>query len=131
MFVEQQDKNEKNEKNEKEEYCALYHGWECFLATVVIGLIVICLLIGFGGPWYHDCGHDDCSTLINYGLYCEDYCWHGHAGPGSTLLLFTFGGILLALAIPYCYPYTGRHRRIRYDDNDYRYGWGGGSINIY
>lgn len=129
MVTKKKETNTDDTKSEKNEYCDLYHGWECFLATVVIGLIVICLLIGFGGPWYHDCDHDDCSTQKDYGIYCDDYCWHGHAGPGSSLLLFTFGGILIALAIPYCYPYSGRRRRDTYDDYDYR--WGGGNINIY
>lgn len=92
-----------------------YNGWGCFLTTVIIGLISIGLLIGIGGPLYHDCDHQDCTTQQNYGMYCDDYCWYGNAGPGSGLTLIIFCGILLALAIPFCWTRDHNHHVSTFD----------------
>lgn len=91
---------------------AVYRGWGCFLSTVIIGLICVGLVIGFAGPAYHDCQHNDCSTQQSYGMYCEDYCWHDHSGPGSGLVVLIFCGILFALALPFCFGNERERRRV-------------------
>lgn len=108
-------------RNEMVKYhCPKYQGWECFLTTVVIGLIVMLVTIGIGGPWYHDCEHNDCSTQQEYGIYCDDYCWTGHAGPGGSLVVLLLFALFIALALPLCWNSTGRVARREYDDL-YRY----------
>lgn len=94
--------------------CPKYQGWGCFLVTVIVGLISIVVFIGFGGPWYHDCDHNDCSQQISYGLYCDDYCWNGHSGPGSGLVIIVFCAVLVALALPYCWPQCEKTPRTIY-----------------
>lgn len=96
--------------------CPRYEGWGCFLSTVILGLIGICLLIGFGGPWYHDCGHNDCTKQQSYGLYCDDYCWHDHSGPGNGVVVLCVCGIFIALAVPYCWGSSGRLPRRIYQE---------------
>lgn len=97
--------------------CPKYKGWGCFITTVVIGLIVMLVLIGVGGPWYHDCDHHDCSTQQHYGIYCDDYCWTGQTGPGSTLAVFILAALFFVLTLPLCWNYTGRTARKYYEDS--------------
>ena len=82
------------------------------------------VLIGVGGPWYHDCDHNDCSAQQSYGLYCDDYCWSGQTGPGSGLAVLILEGLFIALTLPLCWNHTTRTPRKHYDE-DYQ------SQNIY
>lgn len=77
------------------------------------------VLIGVGGPWYHDCDHNDCSTQQLYGIYCEEYCWTGQNGPGSNLAILLLFALFVVLALPFCWNDTGRTER-KYYDNNYR-----------
>ena len=71
----------------------------CFLMFAIVMVFVI----SFAGPWYSDCGNRDCSRQRYYGLYCEDYCWYGHYGPGTG----TGGaGILLVLVFVFLWIYS-------------------------
>lgn len=100
-----------------------YEGWGCFLTTVFIGLLAILLIIGIGGPWYHDCEKNDCSAQVNYGLYCEDYCWSGQTGPGSGLVLIIAFCVFFALLLPICWQNYRRGRtprRLFGDDYSYQ-----------
>lgn len=99
--------------------CPKYEGWGCFITTVVIGLIVMLVVIGVGGPWYHDCEHNDCSSQQQYGLYCDDYCWSGHTGPGGTLAVLVLAALLFVLALPLCWNDSGRTER-KYYPRDYQ-----------
>ena len=94
--------------------CPAYNGWGCFLTTVVLGLIFILLAVGLGGPIYNDCENvdSDCSMQRSYGLYCEDYCWFGNSGPGSSLVILLFFALITALLVPYCMHGDGRTTRI-------------------
>jgi len=99
----------------------MYRGWGCFLTTVVLGLICMILIIGIGGPAYNDCDNQDCSTQKSYGLYCEDYCWSGHSGPGSGLVLVVLFALIAALLVPYCSDRRFHNRRHRVFDEPYYY----------
>ena len=73
----------------------------CF--WVLILAIVMVFVISFVGPWYNDCGSNDCSKQRYYGLYCEDYCWYRHYGPGSGT---GSAGILLVLIFVFLWVYS-------------------------
>ena len=100
----------------KKNKCKKYEGWGCFLSLLVMGIVGVGLLIGFGGPWYHDCDVKDCSYPIYYGIYCDDYCWYGNYGPGNGLLFVIFALLVLVFAFPWCWPHTGRVPRKIYRD---------------
>ena len=84
----------------------------------IFGLVCVFLLIGVGGPLYHDCEHhhDVCTTHRSYGLCCQDYCWHGHTGPGGMLVLLLVVGVALVLILGM--RSHRRRRRTYYDDYD-------------
>ena len=74
-----------------------------FWLWVPFGVI---LLLTFVGPWYHDCGHLDCSPQRNYGLYCDNYCFHDHYGPGASTggaLIFIILIFMFLWVNPFCF----------------------------
>lgn len=101
--------------------CPRYEGWGCLLPSIILGFIGFVLLIGFMGPWYNDCDHNDCSSQRTSGIYCEDYCVYGNYGPGSLLVAFCLAGILLVIAFPYCCVDDGRHKRRDFYGEDPNY----------
>lgn len=83
-------------------HCPRYRGYGGTILSVSAFLIVFVLFLGFAGPWYNDCDHNDCSVQKTNGLYCDDYCISGSSGPGSLLVAFCLGGILISVSFPYC-----------------------------
>lgn len=104
---------------QKKTYCQRkYNGWGCFIVTAMITLIAILLVVGVGGPYYHDCENNDCGRYYYYGLYCYDYCWYGNYGPtygpGNTLAVFAILGLSFVCFIPLCWI-ESRGRKDRHD----------------
>jgi hypothetical protein len=93
--------------------CPQYKGYGCTLLSISVFLIVFVLFLGFAGPWYSDCEHNDCSVQKTNGLFCDDYCISGNSGPGSLLVVFCLGGILISAAFPYCCVDPDLRRRRR------------------
>tara|TARA_B110001450_G_C17575209_1_gene462511 strand:- start:224 stop:613 length:390 start_codon:yes stop_codon:yes gene_type:complete len=97
-----------------------YNGWGCFIVTAMFVFIAILLVVGLGGPKYHDCENNDCERYYYYGLYCYDYCWYGNYGPtygpGNTLAVFTVLGLSFVCFIPFCWI-DSRGRKDRRDFN--------------
>lgn len=101
--------------------CPHYKGYGCTLLSISVFLIVFVLFLGFAGPWYNDCEHNDCSVQKTNGLYCDDYCISGSSGPGSLLVAFCLGGILISVSFPYCCVDPDlRRRRDLYEEPDSR-----------
>ena len=104
-------------------HCPRYEGWGCLLLSIVLGFVGFIFLVGFIGPWYNDCDHNDCSSQRTSGLYCQDYCVYGNYGPGSLLVLFCLVGVVLVIAFPYCcVDERRRPRRDFYDEDPIDYG---------
>lgn len=101
--------------------CPRYEGWGCFLTTIVFGLIGIVLVVGVGGPLYHDCEHNDCSTQRDYGMYCDTYCWSDQIGPGNGIVVICALALLFALALPFCWNRSGRIPRSHYGNFGSKY----------
>ena len=93
--------------------CPKYEGWSCFILACFAFIIGIILIAGVGGPWYHDCGTNDCSMQYYYGVYCEDYCWYGNYGPGNNVLALCLLLACCFIFIPLCWHSENKGRKDR------------------